>query len=194
MLGLLATVWACDPLVSLENLRSSAQQQDYLCVAKAPEAGWIAAAVDGEMDPDLRRRLSRALGLWLLQRADMSMDPALLQRLNPADRRLLEDGIHARRGRPTPAAEHRKVFENLSMPAPDPRYTDGRLHPVDLENLKKLRVAPSQAEALAAPVERPPEPVVPQPGWWSCNSSSSSSSWLLLPAFLLLRRRKPPDQ
>ncbi len=194
MLFLIATVWACDPALSLEKLRSSAFREDYLCVARAADPRVLAAAVVAEPNVESRDRLSRALCLWLLEHGDTPMDTSLLPALNPADRRLLEDGIHARRGRKTPADVHQKVFEQLGFPAPDPRYTDGKLTTADLENLKSLReirppvvVPPAEPETPEAP---PPPPPKADPGWWSCSTvggSAAPSSLLLLS---LLRRRK----
>ena len=117
MLFLVATVLGCEPAISLEKLRSSAFREDYLCLARGGDPQVIAAAVTTEVNPESRDRLSRALTLWLLEHGDLPMEPSLLPALNPADRRLLEDGIHARRGRKTPAAVHQKVFEQLGPEA-----------------------------------------------------------------------------
>lgn len=194
MLILIATVWACDPAISLEKLRSSAFREDYICVARAGDPQVLAAAVTAEPNVESRDRLSRALCLWLLEHGDLPMDASLLPALNPADRRLLEDGIHARRGRKTPAAVHQKVFEQLGFPAADPRYTDGKLKPVDLGNLKALREVrppePAPAPEVETPETTPPPPSKADPGWWSCSTvggSAAPSSLLLL---ALLRRRK----
>ncbi|HNH49794.1 MAG TPA: hypothetical protein PKY30_22315 [Myxococcota bacterium] len=195
MLFLIATAWACDPAISLENLRRSAFREDYLCVARAADPQVLAAAVAAEPNMESRDRLSRALCLWLLEHGDSPIDRSLLPALNPADRRLLEDGIHARRGRKTPAEVHQKVFEQLGFPPADARYTDGKLLPVDLENLKALREIPPPVAAPAAAPEvpdvLPPPPPKADPGWWSCSSAggpAGPASFLL--ALSLLRRRK----
>jgi hypothetical protein len=198
MLLLIATVWGCEPAVSLEKLRSSAFREDYLCLARAANPQVLAAAVTAESSTESRDRLSRALTLWLLEHGDLPMEAALLPALNPADRRLLEDGIHARRGRKTPAAAHQKVFEQLGFPAADPRYTDGKLRPVDIENLKALREIPQAVAAAAASPEQaeapPPPPPKADPGWWSCNSTGADSSLLGFVALLAVFLRRLPSR
>ena len=127
----------CDPAASVARLPTSGAQADYLCVMRA-EAGKDLLVGAIVASPEGSERLTRGLALWLLEHTDQEMDPALIQRLNPADRRLLADGIRARRGRASPSPEHVKVFQQLGWYEPIPNYTDARLRPVDRTNLDKV--------------------------------------------------------
>jgi MYXO-CTERM domain-containing protein len=135
----LFAAWAsaadCDPAAALATLPSRGSKEDYLCVSKA-ETGKDLLVTEMLKDPAAdHARLTRALVLWLLERTDRPMDPAVVARLSPADRRLLADGIRARRGRASPAPEHAAVFANLTWYEPIPGYNDARLRPIDRENL-----------------------------------------------------------
>jgi MYXO-CTERM domain-containing protein len=147
---------ACDPAAALPSLRAHGAQADYLCVAGAEEGkDLLLAQIVQNTDPTGKgdERLTRALVLWLLQRTDRAMDPAVVAKLSPDDRRLLADGIRARRGRASPAPDHVAIFQQLSWYEPDPSYTDARLRPVDRENL-----------ALVDPAKKPPPPPPQAPG------------------------------
>ncbi|MDP2309528.1 MAG: hypothetical protein Q8P18_26130 [Pseudomonadota bacterium] len=130
----------CDPAAALSEVVSRGAREAYLCVSRA-EVGKELVLAEMAKDPLGERsgrsdgRLTRALALWLLERTDRAMDPDLLARLAPADRRLLADGIRARRGRASPSPEHAAVFGQLSWYAPTPGYTDARLRPIDRANL-----------------------------------------------------------
>ncbi len=153
MLLLIALAFPCDPQGAADTLVANPDRDHYLCLARSPQgADAIVAELAGAgADPrgaEAIPRLQRALALWMLERADEPMDPELLARIGVSDRRLLEDGIHARRGRPSPAPAHASVFAQFGYVS-DPKYTDGRLRPVDRENLALLRSAPVVAAAPA---------------------------------------------
>jgi len=152
---LLLVSWAfaadCDPAAALTALPSRGAKEDYLCISKA-ETGKDLLVTELLKDPAKdHARVTRALVLWLLERTDRPMDPAVVARLSPADRRLLADGIRARRGRASPAPEHAAVFANLTWYEPVPGYNDARLRPIDRANL--LVVDPPVRAAPAAPSE-----------------------------------------
>lgn len=134
-------------LDALNQLESSTPPQEPITLTDADEGGL--AGLDPTRPSAVHARYTRALGLWLLEHADVEMDGQLVRRLAPADRRLLEDGIKARRGRPSLSSDNVKVFEKLGWYRPDPRYTDNRLTDVDRANL--------------AVVLNPPPPPAPPP-------------------------------
>ncbi|MDP2314078.1 MAG: YARHG domain-containing protein [Pseudomonadota bacterium] len=139
----------CDPAAVLDELRASGPRELYLCVSKAEEGKDLLVA-ELLKEPAGSERLTRALVLWLLERTDRPMDPDLLARLSPSDRRLLADGIRARRGRASPSPDHAEVFRQLPWYAPVPGYNDARLRPVDRANLDAVdpavRLVPPPAE------------------------------------------------
>lgn len=145
---------ACDLPASVALLQTSGDKDAYLCVAGEPEgAAAVTAALDALVGPpetlaEARSRYTRAVTLWLLQRTDTTWDPALVRRLSADDRRLLADGVYARRGRASPAPPHDAVFKNLSWYAPDPNYTDGKLSAADREKIA-LADKPPPAPATA---------------------------------------------
>jgi hypothetical protein len=148
-LALVASASAsCDAAAAVEQIRASPSKDLYMCLVEEESAGEeLAAAIDAGGAG--QERLTRALALWLLQRTDREMEPAMVRRLSPADRRLVSDGIHARRGRRTPVAEHAAVFQQFSWYEPDAGYTDVRLRDVDRKNIATLDKPP------AAPVDAP---------------------------------------
>lgn len=151
----------CDLATSVTALSTRGSKEDYLCVATAPEApAALIAALDrldaGNPDTDgPQNRYTRALALWLLAHDERPWDPALVRRLSADDRRLLSDGVHARRGRASPAPDHDAIFRNLPWYNPDAGYTNGRLTPED-----RARIALADKPP---PVE-PPAPLEEIPG------------------------------
>lgn len=141
-------------------LATSGTKDAYLCVASDPGApiallaalDALQAAADTTDGP--RNRYTRALTLWLLDHADATWDPALVRRLSPDDRRVLADGVHARRGRASPAPQHDAIFQNLPWYSPDTGYTDGRLTEDD-----KAKIA--LADKPPPPPQAPPAPPPP---------------------------------
>ncbi len=164
---------ACDPSAVLVELEASGTREAYLCVAGAETGKDLLLAVIADDPAEEHPRATRAIVLWLLERSDRAMDPAVIARLTPADRRLLADGIRARRGRISPSPEHAAVFQQLAWYAPVDRYTDGRLRPVDRANLDLVdpvvRPAPPPVEPVAAPVAVTPR-AVGTPARWGCAS------------------------
>lgn len=171
---------------SVGVLATTGSKEDYLCVASDPAGpAALIVALDalqgpGDVTDGPRNRYTRALTLWLLEHADGAWDPALVRRLSPDDRRLLADGVHARRGRASPAPEHDAIFKNLPWYSPDAGYTNGRLTTDD-----KAKIA------LADKPPPPPAPPLPadegaaggepaaaggEPGPCGCATGSPSGS------------------
>ncbi|MFZ5476596.1 MAG: hypothetical protein ACOZNI_07455 [Myxococcota bacterium] len=169
----------CDPTTAVAGVRAG-EKEAYLCLAETDAArDAIVAAIDaGGEHPE---RLTRALALWLLHHDDAEWDPALVRRLNPSDRRLLSDGVRARRGRKSPVPEHDRVFSQFAWYRPSPGYTDTRLRPVDRAN---VAMADKPPPAPAAPVEEAPAPA-PAADGCGCDHAGAI---VLLP--LLWRRRR----
>ena len=103
----------CDPKAALPRVVSSGDREAYVCLSEAEEGKDLILTEIAEDPLGEHPRLTRALVLWLLERTDRPMDPQLVAALSPADRRLLADGIRARRGRASPSAEHARIFQNL---------------------------------------------------------------------------------
>ncbi len=115
----------------------------------------------GDDDPALPR-YTRALALYLAARGDRAFNPESVRLLNPADRRLLADGVKARRGRKSPSAEHDAIFQKQSWYAPRDSYTDNQLSEVEQANIEMADRPPS---AAPEPVDVPPvmQPAVDAP-------------------------------
>lgn len=218
MIALVLAAWAdtCDPAAALAVLRGEPGdlKTAYLCLAgddlgddlvvAALDATPAAAAPTADAplptgsDADMSRaRYSRALALWLLQHAEAQWDPALVRRLPAADRRLLADGVRARRGRASAAPEHEKVFQNFSWYKPDPTYTDGRLGAIDRANIAmadKPPPAPPPLPPVKAAADGPaggPPPAPAATGGCGCAASPTPvGPGLLLLGLLLSRARR----
>lgn len=188
----LAAAPDCDPAAALAEVLVNGTRDAYLCLSRA-EAGEQLVLTKMAMDPLAEpNRLTRALVLWLLERPDRAMEPELVARLSPADRRLLADGIRARRGRASPSPEHAAVFGQLPWYAPVPGYTDARLRPVDRANIEvvdpAVRLTPPVAEEAG---NAPASAAAP------CGCAVGGESGfvaLLLAALGLSRRRGRSDR
>lgn len=139
----LAMADTCNPAASIDAVRAG-NKDAYLCLVESDQGAALAAdaiAATGSEEP----RLRRAVALWLLERYDRPFEPSLLALLNAGDKRLLADGIKARRGRKSPVPEHDAVFSQFDWYKPLPGYTDGRLRPVDLANIEAVNRPPPPA-------------------------------------------------
>ncbi len=200
----------CELAASVAVLATTGSKDDYLCVAGDPGAPVaLVAALDALHGDEKtvegpRNRYSRALALWLLQHEDDAWDPIFIRRLSADDRRLLSDGVHARRGRQSPAPEHDAIFRNLPWYRPDPNYNDARLTPAD-----KAQIALADRPPPAPLAPPPPEPeahhgakaedgATPSAtsGICGCSALQGRDGWplapatVLLAALALLRRRR----
>jgi hypothetical protein len=143
----------CDLDTSVASVREGGKRQAYDCLIRADEGG--SRLVRGLYETPADARLSRALALWMLQRADSPFDPLHAAQLVPADLRLLADGARARRGRKSPVPEHDSVFNQFDWYKPVATYTDGRLRPGDREQIALLD-RPLPASRVLAATEPPP--------------------------------------
>lgn len=171
---LVAAAFACDPIAAVATLRTTGDRDAYLCVSGAEVArDPLVAAIVAEPD---NTRLTRALALWIIERAEQPFDADLVRRLNPADRRLLADAVRARRGRKTPVADHAKVFEQFAWYQPRETYTDSRLTAQDRANI---------GLADDPPPPKPPTELPPAPDH-GCNCNRAA---FVLPLAFFRRRR-----
>jgi uncharacterized protein (TIGR03382 family) len=184
----------CPPLdESILLLRTEGSPLGYECTLAADGAreALIEASVEGEF----RERVTRALAVLRLRELDEAIEPAEARAFQPADVRLLNDGIHAHRGRKSPAPEHEAVFEKMDWYQPNPQFTNGLLTDQDKANIEILKnpppasLAPSAADAMASADEA----LDPGPrGPCSCSSAGSALPLLGLIGLLILARRADP--
>ena len=185
---------ACPPLSeSIVTLRTQGSPTGYECTL-ATEGAYEALLAEVDAGGDHPERITRALAVYRLRNLDEAIQPAEARAYQAADLRLLNDGIHAHRGRKSPAPEHEAVFEKMDWYEPNPQFTNGLLTEVDRANIEILKnpppveTAPSAAEAMAsaedAPAERGPK------GPCSCSSAAAAGPGLALIALLALRRRR----
>lgn len=177
---------------AVARLHTAGDKDAYDCVMNSEGADLLLLAAltplppyDPEASDSARNRLTRALALYGIARMDQPLSADLVRAVNPADRRLMRDAVHARKGRKSPSAAHEAVFVQFGWYTPDPKYTDGRLTPVDKANVALIDKPPpppepvveSAAEAMAAA-----EPASPSKSWCGCSAASASP----LPGGLLL--------
>lgn len=133
----------------IEEVQKAGNRVAYLCLATRDDAGAaLLQAIDAlPADAVGDERLQRALAVHLLPRLDRALTVPEVRALGAADRRLLADGVYARRGRRSPSPEHELVFGQFDWYSPTPSFNNGSLQPVDRENIKALDDPP-----------RPPKP------------------------------------
>lgn len=202
---LIASARACDLGASVAALKDTGGKDDYLCVAADPGAATaLVAALDALSGPTEeidgpQARYTRAITLWLLQQ-DVGWDAALVRRLSADDRRLLSDGVRARRGRASPSPAHDAIFKNLPWYKPDAGYTDGRLSaddrskialadnppPVPAPVAKVNEVEEARRQAAAAQAARDAQPM----SLCGCATGEQGSALGALGAGVLLVRRR----
>lgn len=144
----------CDVESAVGDVREHGKKEAYDCLigSEAGADAALAALADNPADT----RVSRALALWMLQRADTPFLPAHVAALNADDKRLLADGVRARRGRKSPVPQHETVFQQFDWYQPVATFTDGRLRPGDKEQIAIL-----SAKDLNGTVEAAPLPSLP---------------------------------
>jgi len=186
-----------DAAAWIARLEAAPDVQAYLCLADTPAAyDPLMAAIDSPaaQETNVAHRLTRALTLHLMNELDRVLTEPELRALNPDDRRLLKDAVHARRGRRTPSPDHAKVFEQLAWYQPDDHYNNGRLTEVDRANVALLDAPPAPptpaATASAAEgVAQAQGPASPT-GLCGCSAGGGLSAPWLLGLLALVRRRR----
>lgn len=167
----------CDLDSAVKGVRDGGKREAYDCLTASEGGGSRLVRSLYETPGDVR--LSRALALWMLQRADAPFDPAQAGMLAPADLRFLSDGVRARRGRKSPVPEHEAVFKQFDWYKPVENYTDGRLKPGDREQIALLDRPVPTSQVLAsteAPAER---------AGWKLDLSGSGLAQTAVPVLLL---------
>ena len=119
----------------VSELLEEGTRDRYVCVVDAEDAERQLVSFMGEGWEDSAPVLRRALVFVLLNTLQRPWNPQHVLRLSPADRRLLADGVKARRGRKSPAADHDAIFQQWPWYQPVPSYTDGRLSQIDRINI-----------------------------------------------------------
>lgn len=188
----------------IEAVRTQGREEAYRCLAGADPAGpaLVAWLADPPVEGAGAERVQRALALHVLHRLDLPADVPALRLLSAADRRLLRDAVHARRGRRSPSAAHDRVFAQFDWYAPDAGYTNARLTGLDRENLALIDDPPAPAppvpdtEPAAAAVANAAPPAAAQvDAWCGCGAGvggAGSAALVLALAPLLMRRRHGP--
>lgn len=121
-------------------------------------------------------RFRRALTLALLHRADKAWEPNWVSVLSPTDRRVLADGVKARKGRKSPSAEHHAIFQQFAWYQPRPLFTENQLTPLDRRQIKladdpkKFMEIPEPADETRNTTDRR---AVPQRDTCGCGSVGS---------------------
>jgi MYXO-CTERM domain-containing protein len=196
---------------SIEVVRSKGREAAYRCLADDDEAGapllaWLRRdGVEPPGDRSGEERVQRALALHVMQRLGAPVDVPALRGVGAADRRLLRDAVHARRGRRSPAPAHERVFSKFDWYQPDDGFSNARLTQLDRENLEIIDAppkpvpvpAPEAAEepASAAVVNEAPPAAAQVESWCGCASGQGTTGAVglalaLVP--LVVRRRQTP--
>ncbi len=139
----------CDIRIAMDDVRERGKREAYDCLMAQDEAGTklVVELLHYPSDP----RLSRALTLWMLPRADKPFDPVHVAKLSADDKRLLVDGIRARRGRKSPVPQHEGVFRQFDWYKPVATFTDGRLQPGDKEQIALLNARDTRGSVIETP-------------------------------------------
>ena len=172
------------PEAAIDALMEEPSKENYDCVATQQDCGALLIEALESGDEDTRR--GRALVIWRLLRLDGEIPADEARAYPPAERRLLADAIHARRGRETPSTDHDAVFQNFAWYAPDPTFTKVRLTDIDRTNLEMVNNPP---DAIPEPMVEL-DVVVPPPDDAGCGcATGAGSSWLAVLMLAAVRRR-----
>ena len=173
----------CNLDAALVEVREKGTFESYMCLSDADGGG--AKIVGALTDTPAEPRLTRALAIWMLHRAETPFAVLHVETLTPADRRLLADGIRARRGRKSPVPDHDRVFTQFSWYKPVATYTDGRLKPGDAEQIALLDKGRSTSKIKVDSADSRPEGATSENGLLAGLALGG-----VLAAVLYLRRSK----
>lgn len=189
-----ADVPACDPIAAVEQVRAGARE-GYECVV-THSAGRAAILAGLDAQGEHPERLTRALALNLLTQVDGAFAVEDVRRLSPADRRLLADGVRARRGRASPVPAHAEVFAQWDWYTPASTYADGRLSAVDRANIALADAPPPAPEPVAGEAEPAPDAKAESGGLFGCAAAGGAGmrGGLLLAAVALVGRRRDSER
>ena len=169
---------------AIETLREGGDKGAYDCLMHSDGADLLLLAAlaplppfDPEVADGPRNRITRALALYGITRMDVALSADLVRAVNPADRRLMRDAVHARRGRKSPSAAHEAVFIQFSWYSPDPKYTNGRLSAIDKANVAMIDSPPPPPEPVvesAADAMAEATPASPGKSWCGCSAGGGA--------------------
>lgn len=180
------------PAESVAELRASGSPMSYDCLTTDDAALDLLLAESELEGAQGENRITRAITIYRMLRLDQEMGDAEARALNPADRRLLRDAVHAHRGRPVVNDDHRMVIEKMDWYKPDPMFINARLTDVDRVNIDKIDNPP---EPPAPPVEPIVEVETEDTGRrerkCGCATGAPAAGWMgLLALAALVRRRR----
>ena len=144
--------------VVLDRLEELPQVELYLCIHRRQSAGpaILERLKEGTETDGRRNRLSRALAVWLLGQTHREFTGVEVRALSPADRRFLEEGIYASRGRETActrvespdptSCSHGEAFKHFDWYRPMSNYSNRLLDETDRANLRIVRDPPPAPE------------------------------------------------
>lgn len=193
LLSALAAAEDCsEPLqVYVDAIQATGEPGAYQCLIARDDAGPLLLEQATEETP----RIRRALAVHWIPRLDDPLDPAIARALSAADRRLMADAVHARRGRKSPVPQHHEVFTQFEWYTPDDLYSNRRLTETDRANLETINNPPpepvvEEATAADAIAEVAATPVTER-GCGACSTGGLAGGWVVLASALLgLRRRR----
>jgi hypothetical protein len=180
----------------IADLAAHGDETSYKCLIQTDgfDKDLVKVIQEASDDDPALPRYTRALALHLVARADRPFNPEFVRLLNPADRRLLADGVKAHRGRKSPSPEHDAIFQKQIWYAPRPGYTDNQLSDVERANITLAdnpNAAPPTPITDAPPVLQPAADAPSEHPASSCGcqeGAGGSSALLLTLAALALRR------
>ena len=173
----------------LERVVQAGEREAYMCLAQRDEDGpFLLAEAQKKGAPNA---VTRALAVHWMQRLDQEIPDDVARALSADDRRLLQDAIHARRGRKSPVEEHDAIVRQFDWYKPHEGFTKADLSGRDRDNIALLDAPPkapkeekpSAAQAIAEASATPANAR-------SCGCGNGGAAFLVLPALLGLRRRR----
>jgi len=189
-----------EPLDAYMSAVATGGKRDaYLCLAALDPAqeALISRLSDEALVDSSRSRISRALAIHLLQRLDTAISVEAVRVLEPAERNLVRDGIHANRGRRTASEEHHTVFEQFDWYSPVDNYSNRLLQDVDMANIAMLddpppepveEAPPTAADAIAETQDPNGAPEVET--WCGCQAPLGAAGGLWLAGLGLVGWRR----
>jgi len=170
-----------DARVSL--LLGEGLRDHYLCVVEADDSERQLVSYMGPTWKESAAPLRRALVFVLLNTTNRLWNPKHVLLLSPADRRLLADGVKARKGRKSPSVEHHAIFNQWQWYRPIPSYTDNRMSQTDRIN---VGMADNPEEFIPKSIEAKPT----SSGCGCVSSTPMSLGWMSIVWILIGIRRR----
>lgn len=149
----------------IDEIQRVAKIETYLCLHDREDAGGalLTRLQDGVSDSGERNRVSRSLALWMLGQSSARLFTAEeIHVLRADDKRLLEVGLRARKGKETSCSvlgleisecNQGEVMKNLHWYRPIKNYNDRLLTEADWANREMIRNPPIAPEPEEGPEE-----------------------------------------